>query len=157
MNADRTQEKNGEAPPRRPSTGKPYAPDVLRAAVAALLELLAEGKAVRALVERDGLRGELTVGPIAEAAPAPSSLVHLPPPTPAPCSHWLWLSPIEAEVIQFLEQNPREWMTCERIASAVSPISGRDLGCVMRNMADRNILESQTGKGYRLAKPEGHS
>jgi hypothetical protein len=147
-------ETNGHTPTHRLSVRKD---DPLDAAPHLILELLADGKAVRVLVERDGLRGELTVGPIVAASRQSQTVEALPPPTPAPNPNWLWLSNIEAEVIRTFEQSSEVWIACERVAEVVSPISARDLGVIMRNMVKRGILQSQQGKGFRMAKSEGQS
>lgn len=71
------------------------------------------------------------------------------PPMPAPNPAWKWLSPTEEALLRAVRPSP-EWKTAEILASEAGLPCDRDLKAILRNMVDRNLLESMTGRGYCL-------
>ena len=82
-----------------------------------------------------------------------TDLSQLEPPVAAPNEHWQWLSPVEKAVVKTFLSAGDPWRSCEAIAEQVTFVNVRDLGVILRNMADRDILESKQGRGFRLKNP----
>ena len=82
-----------------------------------------------------------------------TDLSQMEPPVAAPNEHWQWLSPIEKAVLAFFGNDTKSWKSSEEIAANVQLVNTRDLLGILRNMAERNILETSPGKGFRLKNP----
>lgn len=61
----------------------------------------------------------------------------------------LWLSPLEQRVVDYLAGRAT-WATGEAIATAIGEQYQHRLKAILTNLADRQIIEPQTGLGYRL-------
>lgn len=69
------------------------------------------------------------------------------PPAPTP-GRGRWLSPLEEKVLSVL--TGKDWTPAERVAALVGESNGGDLRAVLRNMVERELLESAPSRGYRL-------
>ena len=80
----------------------------------------------------------------------PAGELFTPTAPPAGGEAWLWLSPTEKAILGVADDR---WQPAEQIAALAGiPFSG-ELKPILRNMVERNILESASGRGYRLAQP----
>ena len=82
-----------------------------------------------------------------------TDLSQMEPPVAAPNEHWQWLSQAEKAVIKAFLREGDPWRSCEAIAEHVTFLNARDLAVILRNMVDRDILESRQGRGFRLKNP----
>ena len=121
--------------------------DPFTQAVVLLSELLTEGKPVRVQLERNGLRGEMVVSPIAETAPAPQ-LPGVDANPEGQDRRGRWFSPIEEEVLRVVSNL---WQTKAEVAEKCGHSLSTWFGYVLANLADRDILESGRN-GYRFRK-----
>jgi hypothetical protein len=61
----------------------------------------------------------------------------------------LWVSPLEAELLGVFKNG--DWMSSEKIAAAIGQTSDLErLKIILSNLAERRVLDSRPGKGYRL-------
>ena len=116
--------------------------DPFTQAVVLLSELLTEGKPVRVELERNGLRGEMAVSPIAETAPQP-------PPVDAIArgNAGLMFSPIEETILK--KAVTEHWQTAGELAEKTGQKCGHWFYAILGNLADRKCLDSGRN-GYRL-------
>jgi hypothetical protein len=75
----------------------------------------------------------------------------LEPAMPPPSEEWKWLSPTEEAIVS--AASATEWKSTDRLIADARLPRDHDLPGILRNMIERNILESQPGRGYRLKNP----
>lgn len=68
-----------------------------------------------------------------------------PPETP---SDWLWLSPVEEEIVRAV--SPDDWTTADKIAAACGGVAGTEFRVILKNLVDRGVLVSGPSRGYKL-------
>lgn len=61
-----------------------------------------------------------------------------------------WLSPLEAKIMDALSAGG--WMASDRIAEKIGERFGDGFKAILTNLADRGLLESRPGAGYRLVQ-----
>jgi hypothetical protein len=98
------------------------------------------------------LAEDVTHGPpCAGDAPAPAA-AGLPPRPPGVPAGARWLSPLGERVVAFLAGRGRAWTPAEAIAKALGEVLSHRLRNALAGLAERGILETHAGLGYRLAE-----
>lgn len=147
-------ESRDETPAALPSapieTTNELLPRVLPRVLALLADVLAEGKPFRAKFEHGGLVAEIMVWAAGEAIPAGESppVVQTPKPPPSLPPDVRFLSQVEEKILGVVRSDG--WTTASKIAEKANVAFDKDLGGILRNMVDRGLLASCTGRGYRL-------
>jgi hypothetical protein len=147
-------ESRNETPAALPSTPSETTsellPRVLPRVQALLAEVLAEGKPFRAKLEHGELVAEMIVRAVGEAVPAEESplVVQTPRPPPSLPPDARFLSQVEEKILGVVRSD--SWTTAREIADKANVAFDKDLGGILRNMVDRGLLASCTGRGYRL-------
>jgi hypothetical protein len=62
--------------------------------------------------------------------------------------HWLFFSSREKGIVSACHADG--WMTAEQISAALGESPTTELRAVLRNLVERQVLESATSRGYRL-------
>ena len=76
-------------------------------------------------------------------------------PAPAPCppeglpAGALWLSPLERKIVDGLRGN--DWVVTAELAASIGEEPSSEFRAVVRNLAERGILETNTRLGVRLS------
>jgi hypothetical protein len=117
-------------------------PDALRAAVAALLELLAESKERHVRVEEGGLRALLAVESLEAITSEPARNT----PKPAYAGQGKFFSFMEETI---MGATTKDWQTRQEIADKTGFTASSQFSVLMSNLAERGCLESGN-RGYRL-------
>lgn len=81
-------------------------------------------------------------------APCPGTPCTVPRDSPESENLGLWLSPLERRIVEALSSG--EWMPTRQIAQAIGEDGDGDIRAILRNLVERQILESLTAKGFRL-------
>jgi hypothetical protein len=62
--------------------------------------------------------------------------------------HWKWLSATEAAIVAVAGD---AYVPAEQLAGKAGLVKSSELMPILRNLVERNVLESAQGRGYRLA------
>jgi hypothetical protein len=103
---------------------------------------------VQVILPRCQLNYRLLTLADADGANEESETISLVPPMPAPNPDWKWLSPTEEAILR--AASATDWKKKEDIAKAAGLPCDRDFEAILRNMIERNMLESAPGRGFRL-------